>query len=118
MAVKQFTRTVTHDGADSTIVRFDYVGMQAGDEGEPITLPTFADRTVQVDGAFGVGGKATIVGSIIPTKFVVLTDPQANPLEFTTAKIETVTEMVSQIKPVVVGDGDTLLDISILMRNT
>jgi len=116
MAIIPFVKTVSHDGSDATVIKYVWSGLTAGDEGEAIALPSFADRSIQVGGEFGVGGAVTIKGSIITDQWDTLSDPQGNPLVFSGPKIETITEMVELLKPMVAGDGTTAVTIAILVR--
>ena len=91
-------------------------GLAAGDDGAPIDLAAFADRSVQVAGTFD-GATVEIHGTVDGTNYVVLSDPQGNALSFSTAKIEAVTELVYRIKPVVSGGGaSTNLTVSLIAR--
>ena len=91
------------------------------DDGEPLSLPHYADRSVQVKGTFGTGGTVIIEGSNdrksdSPT-YSQLHDPQGNALSFTAAGIEQILEGCYLIRPrVTAGDGDTDLTVTILVR--
>lgn len=88
-----------------------------GDSGVPLKMPGNNDRSVQVEGTFGAGGTLLIEGSNDGTNWRTLTDPQGNPLSFTTAKIEAITELTKFIRPrVSAGDGTTALVASMLVR--
>ncbi len=100
-----------------TCVLASWPGMQNGDDGEPIELANFADRSVQVTGAFGAGGSVRIEGSLNGTDYAVLTDPQGNNLDVNTSKIEAITELVRYIRPrVTSGDASTYLTVTVLMK--
>ncbi len=87
------------------------------DVGVAIEMPGSADRSVQVLGTFGTGGSLRIEGSNDGSTYAVLTDPQGNALDFTTAKIETVMELTRYIRPrITAGDGTTSLTCVVLMR--
>ena len=87
------------------------------DVGVAQEMPGSADRSVQVSGTFGTGGNLRIEGSNDGITYAVLTDPQGNALDFTTAKIETVMEIVRFIRPrITAGDGTTSLTCTMLMR--
>lgn len=73
--------------------------MTNGDVGEAIELANFADRSVQVVGAFGTGGNVRIEGSLNGADYAPLTDPQGNNLDISNAKIEAITELVRWIRP-------------------
>lgn len=91
--------------------------MQNGDDGQPIELANFADRSAQVVGTFGAGGKVRIEGSLNGTDYAPLTDPQGNDLDLTAVKIEAVSEVVRWIRPrVIAGDGTTLLTVTMLLK--
>src|SRR5687768_10491786 len=62
------------------------------DTGDPMSVPGFSDRSVQVEGTFGAGGSCRIEGSNNGVNYRVLTDPQGNALDITAAKIEAVVE--------------------------
>jgi hypothetical protein len=76
----------------------------------------YADKSVQVFGTFGSSGQVAIEGSNDGVNWAGLTDPQANALVFTGAKIEMVSEATMYIRPVVTGDGATSLTVLILMK--
>lgn len=94
--------------------------MQSGDVGEAIRFAGAPDRTVQVFGTFD-GATAAIEGSLdTPTSnFATLTDPQGNSLSFSTAKVETVMELVRFLRPAVSdGGAGTSLNVYILLGGT
>jgi hypothetical protein len=94
-----------------------WADMANGDDGAPIELANFTDRSVQVVGTFGSGGSVRIEGSLDGVNYAPLTDPQGNSLDIATAKIEAVTEIVRWIRPrVTAGDINTLLTITMLMK--
>lgn len=92
-------------------------GLQLGDDGQPIELPMFSDRSVQVTGVFGAAGSVRIEGSIDGTNYAPLTDAQGNELDISAAKIEAITELVRYVRPrVIAGDGTTLLNVAMLLK--
>ena len=112
----EYTKTVP-DSLHHTCVIATWANMQNGDDGQPIELANFADRSVQVFGTFGAGGNVRIEGSIDGTNYAPLTDPQGNALDINTAKIEAIIELVRWIRPVVTaGDGSTSLTITMLLK--
>ena len=112
----EFTKIVP-DSLHHTCVIATWANMQNGDDGQPIELANFADRSVQVFGTFGAGGNVRIEGSIDGTNYAPLTDPQGNNLDINTAKIEAVIELVRWIRPVVTaGDGSTALTVTMLLK--
>lgn len=100
-----------------TCVVATWENLQNGDDGQPIELANFADRSVQVVGTFGSGGKVRIEGSLNGNDYAPLTDPQGNDLDLTAAKIEAVSEVVRWIRPrVIAGDGTTSLTVTMLLK--
>jgi hypothetical protein len=105
------------DSCNQVVGIFSWSAMQNGDEGQPVELANFADRTIQVAGLFGAGGNVRVEGSIDGVNYVVLTDPQGNDLNINSGKIESVTELVRYIRPVISGgDGSTSLNVTLLAR--
>lgn len=100
-----------------TCVIATWPGMQNGDDGQPIELANFADRTVQVEGTFGAGGAIRIEGSIDGVNYEPLSDPQGNALDLTSAKIEAITELVRYVRPrVTAGDVTTAITVTMLLK--
>ena len=117
MAAVAPIRTLIHDGT-SIVSRYVWPEMKAGDVGDPVALSQFPDRAIQVVGDFGVGGKIDIEGSVIDDEFDVMNDVQANPLSFTTRKIEQVQELVKEIRPVCSGNVATNLTVGLILRKS
>lgn len=111
----EYTMQSTHSGSKSVYI----IGwsLANGDTGTPLPLAQYADRSVQVVGTFGAGGTVAIKGSNDGVNFITLTDPQGNPLSFTSSGLEAITEMVAFVRPeVLAGDGTTNLTVTIAAR--
>lgn len=92
-------------------------GLLNGDDGSPFVVPDWADRTVQFDGTFGVGGTIKLQGSNDNVTYFDLTDPQGNAISKTAAGLEVAEEAPLYIKPIVTaGDGTTSLRCLIFAR--
>lgn len=121
MAIRAKTRLKTP--LDGPIAIFQWTGLtnRTSDTGDPLNLPHFADRSVQVKGTFGTGGTVIMEGSNdresdTPTYFP-LVDPQGNDISFTAAGGEQILETTYLIRPrVTAGDGTTDLTVTILVR--
>lgn len=88
-----------------------------GDDGTPEEFPSYSDRSVQVVGTFGAGGNCRIEGSLDGVNWSTLNDPQGNPLDITSTKIESIMELVYWIRPrITAGDGTTSLTVTMIMR--
>lgn len=69
------------------------------DDGRPETAPQFPRKSVQVTGTFG-GGTILIEGSNDGgVTYFTLTDPQGNPLSFTSAGGEKIAENTERVRP-------------------
>jgi hypothetical protein len=119
MATRPLTTRKTPVGSNNLvhIASWDTLTTTNAD-GAPLRMPEAADRSVQVFGTFGTGGNLVIEGSNDGgTTYHTLTDPQGNALAFTSAKIETITELTELVRPrVTAGDGTTDLDVHLLTR--
>lgn len=94
-------------------------GLLNTDDGAPVEMVPYADRSVQVNGTFGTGGNCRLEGSLDGTNYYPLTDPQGNALDVGAAKIEAVSELVRWIRPrITAGDGTTNLTCTLLVRGT
>lgn len=93
-----------------------WASMAQNDVGMPMGNSQYTDRSFQVAGTFG-GASVSIEGTNDGSNWAVLTDPQGNPLTFTTAKIEMVSEATLRVRPKVTGgDGTTNLTVSALLK--
>ena len=116
MAVRSVSIETLKTHKEKTLL-YTWTGLTNGDTGEPIEMPSFADRSIQVVGTFGTGGNLRIEGSNNGTNYATLTDPQGNDLNITTAKIEQITEVVRWMRPnITAGDGTTSLTLILLVR--
>lgn len=113
---------------DPTITRIDTFADQAhviawetltttDDTGAAIEMPGSADRSIQFNGAFSVGGTIVLEGSNDGTNYVTLTDPQGNAISKTADGIEAVQELTRYVRPrVTAGDGSTSLNAYLLVK--
>lgn len=107
MAVK--TATIEPIGASAYLV--SWAAMANGDSGDPVKFAGAADRSIQVNGTFGVGGTVVLEGSNDGgTTWFTLTDPQGNAISKTANALEAVSEVTVLVRPrVTAGDGTTSL---------
>lgn len=93
-----------------------WLAMAASDDGAPFSGSQYTDRSAQVSGTFG-GATLRLQGSNDGVTWATLSDPQGNALDFTSAKIEMVTEATLFVRPLVVGgDGTTSLNVHLLLK--
>jgi hypothetical protein len=110
------TPTPVNKGA---VIKMTWANMANGDVGSAFPFTEWADRSVQVTGVFGATGNLRWEGSNDGgANYATLTDPQGNALDFTSTKIETITEICELVRPrVTSGDGTTALTVSLIARN-
>lgn len=84
--------------------------VKQGDTCVPVQYVGGRDRTIQAVGVFG-GATVTIEGSLDPdintAAFNQLTDLFANNISYTANGIDAITELVTQVRPVVSGGSGT-----------
>lgn len=108
--------TIVYD-KDAALV--SWAALANGDTGAPVELPAFPIRTVQILGAFGVGGSVTLEGSNAGTTYTALTDTQGNAVTKTAAAIEAVQDFPKYTRPnVTAGDGTTALLVTMYCHRT
>lgn len=92
--------------------------MAANDDGQPVRLAVYSDRSIQVTGTFG-GASLTIGGSNDGVTYHALTDTQGNALTLTTGALKQVVELPIYLKPRVFGgDGTTNLSVVLSGRRS
>lgn len=95
-----------------------WAGLAANDDGEPIRLVTFSDRSIQVSGTFG-GASITIGGSNDGETYHALHDTAGDPITLTSAALKGIVELPVFLKPRVFGgDGTTNLKIVLVARRS
>lgn len=111
------TRDYTVENLIGGVKVVTWTGLLNGDVGAPFISAQFADKCVQVEGSFGVGGTCEIEGTNYtsgPT-YRTLNDPQGNALSVTSAKVEQVLENPYMVRPrVSAGDGNTNLVLKLV----
>jgi hypothetical protein len=116
MATRTAVVTTINDFENAALL-FTWSGLLLTDDGNPVTIPGYSDRSIQFQGTFGVGGTIQIEGSNDGTNYQVLTDPQGNAISKTSASIEAITELPRFIRPRITGgDGTTNLVASLFMK--
>lgn len=92
--------------------------LASGDVALPADFAHFADRTVQIGGTFG-GATVAIQGSLDGVEWATLTDPQGNGITATAARLESIMEMTTFVRPLVTGaSGSTAIRVTILARRS
>ena len=88
-----------------------------GDNGAAVRMVGSPDRSIQVEGVFGVGGTVLIEGSNDGVNYRTLQDPGGNPLSLTSAQIVAILPITAYTRPrVSAGDGTTALVVTLLVR--
>lgn len=101
---------------------YSWIGLVNDEDGQPVDVPDYADKSADIEGVFGAGGSAVIEGTNKPSSplsYKTLNDPQGNQISVTSAKIETILENVKTLRPRVVGgDGTTAINVYLLVRTS
>lgn len=93
---------------------YTWAGMAAGDDGVPAGATGSGDRTVQVQGTFGVGGTVLLEGSLDGSNWYTLRDPSGTSLSFTSAGLKAVLENIVSVRPRV-SNGDISTSITVIL---
>lgn len=95
-----------------------WAGLSADDDGEPVRLAVYSDRSIQVSGVFG-GASVTIGGSNDGETYHALTDTAGEPLTLTAGALKQIVELPVFLKPRVFGgDGTTNLKVVLSGRKS
>ncbi len=88
------------------------------DDGEPVRLAVYSDRSIQLIGTFG-GASVTIGGSNDGINYHALSSTDGDPLTLTAAALKQIVELPVFIKPRVFGgDGTTNLTVILAGRRS
>lgn len=87
--------------------------LQADDDGVPVRLAVYSDRSVQIAGTFS-GASVTIGGSNDGVTYHALTGTDGQPLTLTAGALRQVVELPVFIKPRVFG-GDAQTNINVIL---
>ena len=93
-------------------------GLLADDDGAPVRLAVYSDRSIQITGEFG-GASVTIGGSNDGVTYHALTSTDSVPLTLTEAALKQIVELPVYLKPRVFGgDGSTNLTVIMAGRRS
>ena len=109
MATRGFalTRLETY-GDDCHVVT--WAGLLNGDDGTPIEMGGYGNRSIQFLGTFGAGGNILLEGSNNGAAWFTLYDPQGNLISKAAADLERIDVLARFMRPrVSAGDGTTNL---------
>jgi len=113
MATVKPTMTELQNSGEGRAWKVEWAAMANGDDGEPVQLPGYQDRSVQVTGTFGTGGSVTVQGSNDGSNYAALRDPSHTTLAFTAAGIKAILEATERVRPAVTaGDETTALTVT------
>lgn len=95
-----------------------WANLLSGDDGEPVRLAVYSDRSIQLSGTFG-GASVTIGGSNDGITYHALTDTSGTALSLTSACLKQIVELPVYLKPRVFGgDGTTNLTVVLAGRRS
>ena len=93
-------------------------GLLLDDDGEPVRLAVYSDRSIQVTGTFG-GASVTIGGSNDGITYHALTSTDGESLTLTSGALKQIVELPVFLKPRVFGgDGTTNLKVILSGRRS
>lgn len=100
-------------------VRVVWAGLLNGDNGAPVQLPGYADKSFQSAGTFGAAGSVQPEGSNDNISFFQLKSPTYTGIAHTSAGLDAITEACIFVQPhVTAGDGTTNLTVTMWFRKT
>ena len=113
MATVPYSTSNLRDFDAAGMVKIKWLNLKNGDEGTSVASPGLADKSIQVTGTFGSGGKVVIEGSNDDgVTWNTINDPQGSDLDFTLGDIRAILPNVEDIRPrVSAGDGTTNLNV-------
>lgn len=95
-----------------------WAGLLNDDDGEPVRLAVYSDRSIQVAGTFG-GASVTIGGSNDGETYHALTDTTGEALTLTGGALKAIVELPVFLKPRVFGgNGTTNIKVILSGRKT
>lgn len=96
---------------------FEWTPLALNDTGAPVGYQGIANRSVQVEGTFGVGGSITMEGSNDGQNYHALLDKAGAAVTLTAAGILDIDTDCAFIRPnVTAGDGTTSLTATLVVR--
>jgi len=119
MAEILFTEIKTNEFPMVRVFKWEHL-TETNNLGQPIQLPRFAEKTIQVYGTWGSSGSVKIEGSLLPESpsWIGLADPQGNDLTLTASKMEQILENIYQVRPNVIAGTGVDLTVVILAVKT
>jgi hypothetical protein len=100
-------------------VTFQNLTQTTTDTTSALQIHDFSDKSVQIEGTFGVSGAVNIEGSNDGTNFRTLNDPTGNALQLTQAGMKAIIEPCIQLRAhCISGDASTTLNVSFFLRKT
>lgn len=91
--------------------------LASGDVGDGVEVPTWADRSVQIEATYG-DGTITFQGSNDGVTYYPLTDPQGNAIAKTANALEQVSEVTRYVRPQFSGTTGTAGVVTLFARRT
>lgn len=111
MATRQGSGQIGNDRA----FRYNWPGLLNGDVGNSISMPRYADKTVQAIGTFGTGGTVKIMGSMDNLNFWPLKDHTGTTIALTSSSPGAVIAEVPDYLQAQVSAGDGTTDLTVYL---
>lgn len=100
---------------DGSVFQVIWDAVTEADTCRAVSLPQYADKTIQVAGTFG-GTSVGVTGSIDGTNFVGMTDQGGTTIALTSAGMKQVLQNALLVQPALTGGSSTTLTISMMFR--
>ncbi len=119
--------------SDFSLMTIFWETLTNADDGAPVMVPEFADKTIQCLGTPGAGAALSIEGSngslsgtapdiveVAPSadaSYTIMTDVHGNAMTYAAAAMDAATENPKWVRPhVTAGDGSTDWDVCMVVR--
>jgi len=116
-----------HTSPDGSVVTWVWEGLTDTDDGAPVKLPEYADKTVQVLGDFensavvdvegSCGGisEGTLAAPTTDAEYGILSDPGGTALEVGAAAVNGILENPLYVRPHITSGGDEGTDLDVFL---
>jgi len=109
------TRAASLHKTNEGVVVVTWEGITENDDGAPVSLAAYPDKTVQAIGDFTSGGAITMQGSNDGTNWATLTNPRGDAIVLTAAtQIEVIAENPLFIRPIATAGSGVQMDVIVV----
>lgn len=118
MATRSGTVGRNVDPRDTSVI-VTWTGLLNGDDGAPVALPSYGEKTFQLSGTLGAGGTLQIEGSNDGVTYSTLEDKQGVAATLAALAMVSVQDRPIYVRPrISAGDGTTSLSVIMAAHRT